>query len=64
MSDRWRIVMVQETGERVQYGSGTFPTSEAACSWIERERLDDHHPECQFFVEPDILAPWAAGFAG
>lgn len=31
MDGRWRIVMVQETGERVQYGRGTFGSSDAAC---------------------------------
>ena len=59
MERNWRIIMVQETGERAQYGRGTFGSSEAACDWIERERLDDKHPECRFYVEPDILAPWA-----
>ena len=55
----WRIVMVQETGERVAYGNRTFPNSEAACSYIDRAGLDDLHPECRFYVEPDILSAGA-----
>lgn len=58
-NERWRVVMLQETGERVQYGERTFSTSEAACIFIEREQLDDLHPECRFYVEPDILQPCA-----
>lgn len=62
MSNRWRIIMVQETGERTQYGD-TFRTFDLASDYISSEELESQHPECQFFIEPDILYPWATGAA-
>ena len=59
MSETWRIVMEQETGERCQVGRGTFKSFEAACDWIYQEDMEQQHPECRFFVEPNILHPWA-----
>lgn len=54
-ANRWRIVMVQETGERVQYGDATYATSEDASVAIDRLDLDRLSPECHIYVEPDIL---------
>lgn len=51
----WRIVMVQETGERVAYGDRSFQSADAACAYIDRVGLDSLHPECRFYVETDIL---------
>ena len=59
MNETWRIVVVQETGERCAYNERRFHSFEAASDYIESQDLENQHPECQFFVEPNILHPWA-----